>query len=220
MFWTLSSHLTLSSHIYFADSRCQERMERSLWGIHSRLGQEEARYLDWRLECRPYSDRCVVWVWAVSVPLTRCIDLTNPKTNWNKTPGYTEAETTAFKNILNPPDDGPKFVDVWRQLHPNDQHYTYFSYRFNCRSKGIGWRLDMCKVLYPMNPSPRIDFFYLQYSCTEWTSRWSSKNGTFHTMKYPLTTNWLPHHKQCEIRSDIYGASDHCPLVMEIEGTL
>lgn len=25
---------------------------------------------------------------------------------------------------------------------------------------------------------------------------------------------------QCEIRSEIYGASDHCPLVMEIDGAL
>ena len=76
------------------------------------------------------------------------IDLSNAKRNWNKTPGYTEAETTAFRNILNPPDDtkdANKFVDVWRRLHPDDHHYTYWSYRFNCRGKGIGWRLDMCK---------------------------------------------------------------------------
>ncbi len=73
------------------------------------------------------------------------IDLSNPKTNWNKTAGYTEAETTAFASILNPPgDDAGKFVDVWRKLHPDDHHYTYFSFRFNCRAKGIGWRLDMC----------------------------------------------------------------------------
>lgn len=26
--------------------------------------------------------------------------------------------------------------------------------------------------------------------------------------------------KFCEIRSEIYGASDHCPIVLEIEGSL
>lgn len=87
-------------------------------------------------------------------------DLKNDKSNWNKTPGYTKSETDAFARILNgtTEDDSedvnastsaaaskyPKFVDVWRQLHPTDEHYTYFSYRFNCRSKGLGWRLDMC----------------------------------------------------------------------------
>ena len=73
-------------------------------------------------------------------------DLTNAKKNWNKSAGYTEVETTAFKNILELPDDpdANKFVDVWRNMHPEDQQYTYFSYRFNCRVKGIGWRLDMC----------------------------------------------------------------------------
>lgn len=77
-------------------------------------------------------------------------DLANAKRNWNKTAGYTEAETTAFARILDAPESeggGGKFVDVWRRLHPDERHYTYFSYRFNCRAKGIGWRLDMCTCL-------------------------------------------------------------------------
>ncbi|KAL1717455.1 Endonuclease/exonuclease/phosphatase [Schizophyllum commune] len=88
----------------------------------------------------------VIWTGDLNVAPT-AIDLANPKTNWNKTPGYTEAETTAFKNILTPPpdapEDSPKFIDVWRHLHPDTHHYTYFSYRFRCREKNLGWRLDM-----------------------------------------------------------------------------
>jgi AP endonuclease 1 len=75
--------------------------------------------------------------------------LANAKKNWNKTPGYTEAETSWFKDFLN--SDGVeaengKFVDIWRKQHPDDKHYTYFSYRFNCRAKGLGWRLDTCRA--------------------------------------------------------------------------
>lgn len=100
-------------------------------------------------KCCPYGSGYVDCIRTAATLLITYTDLTNPKTNWNKTPGYTEAETTAFKHVLDPPEGGPKFVDVWRQLHPTDKHYTYFSYRFNCRLKGIGWRLDMCKFYIP-----------------------------------------------------------------------
>jgi AP endonuclease-1 len=73
-------------------------------------------------------------------------DLFDAEKNWNKTAGYTKDETEAFKNILDPPEsatDAGKFIDVWRQRHPDVHHYTYFSYRFNCREKSLGWRLDM-----------------------------------------------------------------------------
>ena len=99
--------------------------------------------------------------------LTRLLsaDLANPKTNWNKTPGYTEAETSAYARVLNAEgtadEDAPRFVDVWRARNPALRHYTYFSYRFNCREKGIGWRLDMCAcflltLLFYDCPSPAV----------------------------------------------------------------
>lgn len=99
---------------------------------------------------------------------TARIDLTNPKPNWNKTPGYTEAETSAFARILDPSgappesdeeagtEDVGKFVDVWRAIHPALRHYTYFGYRFQCRSKGIGWRLDMCAYPFSLAVSPLL----------------------------------------------------------------
>ncbi|KAF5373853.1 hypothetical protein D9758_000677 [Tetrapyrgos nigripes] len=142
---------------------------------------------EWNLHFTKYireldQKKPVIWAGDLNVAPTE-IDLSNAKSNWNKTPGYTEAETTAFKNILNPPDSEPdanKFVDVWRQRHPDDKHYTYFGYRFNCRAKGIGWRLDM----------------------------------------FVLSERIVDRVKMCEIRSEIYGASDHCPLTLEIEGPL
>ena len=65
------------------------------------------------------------------------IDLARPAQN-QKTSGFTIEERTGFDNIM---DHG--FVDCYRQLYPEETNcYTYFSYRFNCRSKNIGWRLD------------------------------------------------------------------------------
>jgi hypothetical protein len=130
------------------DLKCEKRMEPTLFEIHSGFEQEKTGHLDWRPQCRPNRVGFGASP-ATSIYLnTFLLDLANPKKNWNKTPGYTEAETTAFKNILNAPDDREsKLVDVWRKFHPTDRQYTYFSYRFNCRMKGIGWRLDMCKQL-------------------------------------------------------------------------
>jgi len=126
------------------------------------------------------------------------IDLSNPKTNWNKTAGYTEAETMAFAQILNSPgdDNAGKFVDIWRKLHPDDHHYTYFSFRFNCRAKGIGWRLDMCK------------WFSARYNVTPMLII------LVHTVV--LSDRIADRVRMCEIRSGIYGASDHCPIVLEV----
>ncbi|KAF8212026.1 Endonuclease/exonuclease/phosphatase [Mycena galopus ATCC 62051] len=111
----------------------------------------------------------VIWMGDLNVAPTE-LDLANPKPNcFQKHLGSSESAP-----------DANKFVDVWRSLHPTDRQYTYFSYRFNCREKGIGWRLDM----------------------------------------FVLSERIADRVKMCEIRSEIWGASDHCPLVMEIEGAL
>lgn len=105
--------------------------EKNTWNKHF---QAYIRALD--------AKKPVIWTGDLNVAPTE-LDLANPKTNWNKTPGYTEDETKAFKDILIG-DEEHKMIDVWRHRNPELRHYTYFSYRFNCRSKGIGWRLDHC----------------------------------------------------------------------------
>jgi AP endonuclease-1 len=66
----------------------------------------------------------------------REIDLKNPKTN-TKSAGFTQEERDGFTALL-----GEGFIDSFRQLHPDTQAFTYWSYRFNARAKNIGWRLD------------------------------------------------------------------------------
>lgn len=65
------------------------------------------------------------------------IDLTYPKANYNKTAGYTQVEIDGLQNYL---DAG--FIDSFRVFNQKPQQYSYWSYRFNCRAKNVGWRID------------------------------------------------------------------------------
>ena len=67
----------------------------------------------------------------------QAIDLANPKSNYNKTAGYTQVEIDGFSAIL---DAG--FVDTFRHFNKEPGHYTWWSYMFNARAKNIGWRID------------------------------------------------------------------------------
>lgn len=62
-------------------------------------------------------------------------DLARPKTN-SKTPGFTPQERQDFTNLIN----DCNLVDTYRSMHPNTfEKYTYYSFRFNCRQKNIGY---------------------------------------------------------------------------------
>ncbi|MGL5541485.1 MAG: exodeoxyribonuclease III [Erysipelotrichaceae bacterium] len=64
------------------------------------------------------------------------IDLKNPKQN-ERNAGYSVEERTGFAKYLE-----AGFVDTFRTLHPDLVKYSWWSYRFSARSKGIGWRID------------------------------------------------------------------------------
>lgn len=64
-------------------------------------------------------------------------DLANPKTNYNKTAGYTQVEIDGFQSVL---DAG--FIDTFREFVKERGYYTFWSYMFNARKKNIGWRID------------------------------------------------------------------------------
>lgn len=65
------------------------------------------------------------------------IDLANPKPNYNKTPGYTQDEIDGMSALL---DAG--FTDLWREQHPEEIGYSWWSYRAGARERNVGWRLD------------------------------------------------------------------------------
>src|ERR1700733_1543141 len=63
-------------------------------------------------------------------------DIKRSKQNYHKSACQTEIEIPAFNQPLAPfpPSAGSQGpVAVWREMHPTDQYYTYFSYRFDCR---------------------------------------------------------------------------------------
>ncbi len=68
------------------------------------------------------------------------IDLKNPKSN-QKTTGFLPEERAWISKYL---EHG--FVDVFRQLYPEREQYTWWTYVSNARSRNVGWRLDYFMV--------------------------------------------------------------------------
>ena len=65
------------------------------------------------------------------------IDLKNPKTN-RKNAGFTDEEREKFSILL---ENG--FIDTFRYFYPEVEGiYSWWSYRFQARSKNAGWRID------------------------------------------------------------------------------
>lgn len=67
----------------------------------------------------------------------RDIDLARPKPNYNKSPGYMQAEIDGIDNLIN-----AGFVDSFRHQHPQTVKYSWWSYRAGAREKNVGWRID------------------------------------------------------------------------------
>ena len=77
------------------------------------------------------------------------IDLRNPKENENNT-GFLARERAWIDRFL---EHG--FKDAFRELYPEREEYTWWTYRFNARERNIGWRLDYFLVSNSL--MPRVD---------------------------------------------------------------
>ena len=74
------------------------------------------------------------------------IDLANPKSN-KKNTGFLPEERVWIDKYL---EHG--FVDAFRVLHPEEEVYTWWTYRFNSRERDVGWRLDYFLVSEGLMP--------------------------------------------------------------------
>ena len=64
------------------------------------------------------------------------IDLANPKSN-EKNTGFLPEEREWIDKYLD-----HNFVDAYRELYPEREEYTWWTYRYNARKNDVGWRLD------------------------------------------------------------------------------
>lgn len=78
----------------------------------------------------------LLWTGDLNVAHTD-YDLAKPDERRNKVPGACDEERAGLDNAI-----AAGFVDVWRKQHATDQHFTFWTYKFQAREKNIGWRLD------------------------------------------------------------------------------
>lgn len=65
------------------------------------------------------------------------IDLKNPKAN-HKNAGFTDEERGKMTELLN-----AGFIDTFRYFYPDQEEiYSWWSYRFQARTRNAGWRID------------------------------------------------------------------------------
>lgn len=88
----------------------------------------------------------VIWCGDMNVAFS-AIDLANPKSNYNKSAGYTQDEIDGLQRFFD-----NDLVDTYRHFNPDTIKYSWWSARFNSRAKNVGWRIDyviVSKVLLP-----------------------------------------------------------------------
>ncbi len=81
------------------------------------------------------------------------IDLARPKENKGKK-GFTTEERTGFSAFIQ-----SGFIDTFRQLHPTEAAYTWWSHFGQARERNVGWRIDyilLSPQLSPLLKSARV----------------------------------------------------------------
>ncbi len=106
--------------------------------------QDGLRRLDYRMQwedafreylCRLKSKKGVIVCGDMNVAHEE-IDLKNPATN-HFNAGFSDEERAKMTSLL-----ASGFIDSWRELHPEEQKYSWWSYRMRARERNVGWRID------------------------------------------------------------------------------
>ncbi len=74
----------------------------------------------------------------------KAIDIHNPKSN-AKSSGFLPEEREWMENFVQ-----AGFVDSFRLLNSEPNHYTWWSLRFGARAKNMGWRIDYQMITEPL----------------------------------------------------------------------
>ena len=106
--------------------------------------QDELKRLDYRQQFNKDFEEYLVEL-DKKKPIIMCgdlnvahtaMDIKNPKSN-ERNAGFTIEERNDFTRLL-----GRGFKDSWREMHPEEVKYSWWSYRFKAREKNAGWRID------------------------------------------------------------------------------
>ena len=125
--------ITLEFNDYFFVTVYTPNSQNELKRLDYRMTWEEA-FRDYLLKLK--KNKNVVVCGDMNVAHQE-IDIKNPASN-HKNAGFTDEERDKFSILL---DSG--FVDSFRSLYPDKKDvYSWWSYRFQARSRNAGWRID------------------------------------------------------------------------------
>ena len=126
--------------------------------VYTPNSQDGLKRLDWRMAwedafrdyvCGLASSKGVIICGDMNVAHEE-IDLKNPDTN-HFNAGFPDQEREKFSALLS-----AGFRDTWRDAHPGEAKYSWWSYRMAARQRNVGWRIDY--FLVSENLAPRICF--------------------------------------------------------------
>jgi exodeoxyribonuclease-3 len=113
--------------------------------VYTPNSQDELKRLDYRMEweddfreyvCSLASRKGVIICGDLNVAHKE-IDLKNPQSN-HYNAGFTDEERGRFTTLL-----ASGFIDTFRYFYPDQRDiYSWWSYRFQARTRNSGWRID------------------------------------------------------------------------------